>query len=199
MSNMLPSGKPQLAKSDAQKMIDLFDHSKYPTVLLGVRGYFKKTMGDPTKNDRNLYDDGMFIISADHYSAWNGNTDPSAHRKGIAVLKANAKRNADGTFTILNPNPYLYKVGLHGISGPHPYEAFRQYGRVTVIRDGGKEETDTDRNPFWIDIHRGGYGITSSLGCQTIWPDQYEEYLKTGKTQMKLHSQDIIPYWLVEY
>lgn len=198
MTQMLPGNKPQLKREDAVNFLAELK-SSYPINLVGVRGYFEKTMGDPSKNDRGMYDDAMFIVSPDHFSPWNANTDPSRYQPGIAVLKANAKRNPDGSISVLRPEPYLYKVGLHGVSGPAPYEAFRQYGRVTVIRDGKGEETDTEKNPFFIDIHRGGYTTTSSLGCQTIHPDQWHEFFKTGKTEMKKLGQIIIPYWLVEF
>jgi lysozyme len=182
---MLPGNKPQLKKEDAVRLLDTWDIKKYPVKLLGIRGYFKKTMGDPNKNDINIYDDAIFIVSANHYSSWNANTDPSRMIKDVAVLKPGG--------------PYIYKVGLHGISGPNPYEALRQYGNVTVIRNGTVEVTDSPRNRFYIDIHRGGYNITSSLGCQTIHPDQWFDFLKTVKAQLKANNQDYIPYCLVEY
>lgn len=186
---MLPGSKPQLSKADAAKLLLTFDVtpftiSKYPVVILGIRGYFKKTLGNPLANDRGIYDDALFIVTPDCFAGFNANTDPSYEKPGIATLK---------------PGMYLYKIGQHGISGPNPYEALRQYGNVTVIRDGGKEETDSSNNRFFINIHRGGYGTTSSLGCQTIHPDQWPAFLATVKSELKQYKQEIIPYVLIEY
>lgn len=185
MTQMLPGNKPQMKKEDVQNVLNSFDVTKYPVKLLGIRGYFKKTMGDPSKNDTGIYDDAIFIISPDHFSSWNANTDPSRMIPNVAVLKPGG--------------PYLYKVGLHGVSGPNPYMALRQYGNVTVIRNGSVNVTDSPANRFYIDIHRGGYGTTSSLGCQTIHPDQWDAFFATVKSNMKANQQDIIPYCLIEY
>lgn len=178
---MLPANKPQLKKQDALALLAKLNPD-YKVKLLGIRGYFKKTMGDPNSNDFNLYDDAIFIVSDDHYSSWNANTDPSRHQKGVAVLKAGG--------------PYLYKIGLHNIK--NPYKALRQYGRVTVLRDG-RPDTDTAAAPFYIDIHKGGYNTTSSLGCQTIHPDQWIDFLTNVETLMAKNRQQIIPYCLIEY
>jgi lysozyme len=181
---MLPPSRPQITRVDALKLVAGFDLTKYPVFLVGIRGYYKDTMGKPGVNDRAMYDDAVCLVTPEGFTTFNFNTDPSRFKKGIAVLKA--------------PGMYLYRVGMHGISGPNPYEALRQYGDVTVIRDGGVEVTDNERNRFWIDIHRGGYGTTSSLGCQTVPPDQWIEFFKSVKTAMKQHGQDTIPYCLVE-
>jgi lysozyme len=185
MDKMLPTTKPQLKKDEAIRLLSSPELAWYKVKLLGIRGYYKSTLGDATKNDRNIYDDAMIIVSPDHYSTWNANTDPSKFQDNIAVLKAGG--------------PYLYKIGMHGVSGPNPYEALRQASNVTVVRDGHGEFTDNPQSRFFIDIHRGGYHTTSSLGCQTIHPDQWPEFLKTVKAQMKTFNQDLIPYWLVEY
>lgn len=139
------------------------------------------TMGAVGKNDRGIYDDAIFIDSPEMTASFNANTDPSVYRAGIAVLKAN--------------NVYLYKIGMHNMKAP--YEALRQFGRVTVIRDGGNEVTDTAKAPFYIDIHKGGYKTTSSLGCQTIHPTQWVSFLESVKSQIKKNGQSVIPYVLI--
>ena len=181
MKKMIPALKPQLSKADALKMLSSFDLAEYAVVVLGIRGYYKTTMGNPLENDRGIYDDAAFIISTDRYESFNAKTDPSYTRQGIAVLK---------------PGMYLYKIGLHNMK--NPYLALRQYSNVTVIRDGGKEETDSIANRFFIDIHKGGYNTTSSLGCQTIYPDQWHYFISTVQAEMNKHKQAIIPYILIE-
>jgi lysozyme len=182
MATMLPNSKPKLTQADALQLIAAFSLQEYPVKILGIRGYFKQTMGNPVVNDRGIYDDALFIVSPDHFSSWNANTDPSVTRKGVAVLKPGG--------------PYLYKIGMHNMK--NPYEALRQYGRVTVIRDQQGEETDTARAPFYIDIHKGGYNTTSSLGCQTVHPSQWTAFLSAVKDQIKRHGQNTIPYVLID-
>jgi hypothetical protein len=186
MSDMLPGNKPKLMREDAERYISAFSGiENYKVKLLGIRSYFKTTMGDPTKNDVGIYDDAMFIAAPDKlFLSYNANTDPSRVFPGVAILKAGG--------------PYLYKVGMHGISGPHPYMALRQHGRVTVLRSG-IEHTDTAVNPFYIDIHKGGYNTTSSLGCQTIHPDQWADFFTNVQRLMAQYKQTEIPYCLVEY
>lgn len=180
---MLPHSLPQLTQVQALQLLSGFSSQlhDYPVIVLGIRGYYKKTMGNPLTNDVGIYDDALFIIGPHHFSSYNANTDPSVLRKGVAVLKV-------GTVT-------MYKVGLHNMK--NPYEALRQYGRVTVIRDG-REETDTKVAPFYIDIHKGGFTTTSSLGCQTIHPNQWQSFISTMKDQLKRVKQTLVPYVLTE-
>jgi hypothetical protein len=179
---MLPAGKPQIKYEEAVKLLSAFDMRQYPVKLLGIRGYYKKTLGDPTKNDIGIYDDCMTIIAPDNYClAYNANVDPSRSFPEVAVLKPGG--------------PYLYKIGMHNMK--HPYRALRQFGNVTVLRNG-KEDTDSPEDRFYIDIHKGGYGTTSSLGCQTIHPDQWPDFLSTVDRLIHNNSQEIIPYCLVE-
>ena len=183
MSNMLPNGKPQLKVDDALHLLSNFDVAASPVKLLGVRGYYKNTMGKPGVNDAGIYDDAIFIVSPNKLMlSYNANTDPSRSFHGVAVLKAGG--------------PYLYKIGLHNMK--NPYKALRQYGRVTVLRDG-KEHTDTAAAPFYIDIHKGGYNTTSSLGCQTIHPDQWPDFITNVERLLMVNKQVIVPYCLIEY
>lgn len=182
---IVPPSRPKIQLPDAMRLIDPFKLDQYPVKLLGIRGYYKQTMGNPLTNDRGIYDDAILVLAPDFIRTHNANTDPSVKRKGIAVMKA-------GTVT-------LYKIGLHGISGPNPYKALRQHSNVTVIRDEVGEVTDSPQNRFWINIHKGSRNNTSSLGCQTIFPDQWDLFLDNVEGQMKKYKQEIIPYVLVEY
>lgn len=149
--------------------------------LLGSRGYYRDTMGRPGVNDRGYYDDAIILRTESAHVAFNANTDPSVARKHIAVLKAGV---------------WQYRVGIHGLSKPkaQQYTALVQAGAVTVIRDQEGPETGW----FGINIHRGGYGTTSSLGCQTIFPDQWAAFIALVQSELKRAAQKTIPYVLVE-
>ena len=187
MSIAIPNSKPKMSKEDAMKELAQFNLDAYPVKVLGIRGYYKQTMGNPIKNDRGIYDDAMFIVSPDMFASFNANTDPSINRTGIATLVA--------------PQVVLYKVGTHGISGSNPRQAFRQasFG-ISVVRDG-KEGVfkDSAKAPFWIDIHDGGNNTTSSEGCQTIPKGQWMAFNESLKLQLKNNKQTIFPYALIEY
>lgn len=157
--------------------------ARYKVVFIGVRGYYKDTMGEAGKNDRSIYDDAIFLVGPNYFKSFNANTDPSKHQNTIAVLK---------------PGVYMYKQGPHGISGKNPYKAFRQFGPVVVVRDGIGEDSDEGKDRFYINIHRGGYSTTSSLGCQTIYPDQWDEAQRDGYRLMDEAGQVEIPYALIE-
>lgn len=169
---------PILTKDEARIILD--SHRVYEKVsVLGIRGYFAPEDG----NKRGIYDDALFIIAPNFFKGYNANTDPSVDRPGIAVLQ---------------PGTYQYIKGLHGVSGTHPYYALRQYSDVTVLRDGKTiPETDSTATRFWIDIHRGGYNTTSSLGCQTIHPDQWDNFRDNIFEQMQENAQKVVPYLLV--
>lgn len=151
--------------------------------LLGIRGYFKDTMGVPGQNDRGIYDDAIFLLTPTAYVAFNANVDPSVHRPGIASLK---------------PGKYRYKVGIHGLSKPKDkqYKALVQAGPVDLIRDGGAEERGVFRG---INIHKGYNTTTGSEGCQTI-PQaggQWDSFIALVEAEMKRHGKREIPYILV--
>lgn len=170
--------------------------------ILGVRGY-------SGPNKIGVYDDALFLVSPTTFKMYKANTDPSVTRKGVAVLV---------------PGTYQYKWGIHGVShldfknpadqaifdqmnktgqDPKPIEgrflphwALRQWSDVTIIRDGSvKKETDGPGHRFYIDIHRGGFTTTSSLGCQTIHPDSWLDFRQNVINLMK--DQPIVSYTLV--
>lgn len=159
---MIPSRRPQMTRAELIARIN----KEYPAFVIpaffvvGIRGYYKKTMGNPDQNDRRIYDDAMFLISRDEFYSFNANCDPGAFRKGIANLKA-------GIWP-------CYTFDLH----KGKYLAICQrLGPVTVIRDGGKEESGM----FGINLHEGGVNSVSSEGCQTTPKPQYNEWIKKAK------------------
>lgn len=167
-----PSGRPQLTANDlgqrlAPHQAELADHR---LVVVGLRGYFPKSLGPTPGNDRNVYDDAiaLWAPSLGLFAAFNGNTDPSKVRKGSGT--------ADATkgMAVLDPGVWpVYRFAVHGGSSPH--EAICQRaGEVRVTRDGSPPYPDSGN--FGINIHRGGFYATSSLGCQTIPPSQWNEF-----------------------
>lgn len=170
--------KPKLTQAEALAILNKFSLTQ-PVQILGIRGYYKTTMGNPVKNDRGIYDDAIFIISPDMFGSFNANTDPSAFRTGIANLKTGV---------------WWYKPGKHKINSPSGYPALIQADKVTVLRDGQGDDTGF----FGINIHKGGYNSTSSLGCQTIFPTQWESFINTVYDQMKRYKQTKVPYILID-
>ncbi|MGV3589520.1 MAG: hypothetical protein ACO1OF_21105 [Adhaeribacter sp.] len=194
MAVSVPATKPRLSSGQLQNLITGFqiDRDKHPLVVVGIRGYYLNTLGKPGENDRGIYDDALFIDSPFVTAAFNANTDPSVFRKGIG------KQDRKG-IARLKPGLWLaHSFGLH----KNKYMALVQcMGQVTVIRDGNPDYEDT--GSFGINIHKGGYNTTSSLGCQTIYPAQWESFINLAKDQaVRLFrnkwNKNCIPYILME-
>lgn len=147
--------------------------------LVGRRGYYRDTMGKPGVQERGLYDDAIVIVEPSGVQAFNANCDPGYTRVGIAQLKAGVWR---------------YKLGTHHPGTPDAYPCLVQAAPVTVKRDGGVTET----GEFYIHIHRGGWGGVSSLGCQTIYPAQWDGFFAAVKALMRQYKQRTIPYLLTD-
>jgi lysozyme len=184
---ILPPARPQQTREETARII-AESGLQGNVFLLGRRGYYLRSMGDPAKNDRGIYDDAIILYATGTaHVTFNANTDPSAHRPGIASLI---------------PGAWSYKLGIHGLSKPkaQQYTALVQAAPVTVARDsatrGGKPVLDTGY--FGINIHRGGRTGTSSLGCQTIHPDQWPAFIALVQQELKRHGQKTIPYLLTE-
>lgn len=178
MSSIVPPQRPLQPLAKTRAIIQQHGVNDR-VVLIGIRGYYRDSMGKPGQNDRGLYDDAVFIVSDEAYASFNANTDPSIYRKHVAVLK---------------PGVWVYKKGNHNPPNGSPYPALRQAEAVTVIRDEEGEDTGL----FGINIHRGGYKSTSSLGCQTIFPEQWEAFLKLAYNEMSRVRQEQIKYILVD-
>jgi hypothetical protein len=168
------------------------------------------------------YDDTLALFSPDGYQEFKGNTLPSISPPGTAVLQPgdytykigihgishfNLSKDTDGHF--VNPaDAALYNQlvatgkDLPPIAGRIlPYWAFRQAGPVTVLRIGQTvyERFENPNNWPWIDIHHGGWNLTSSLGCQTLYPDHWQQFFwDTGKAEMDKWGQKTITYSLID-
>jgi lysozyme len=149
--------------------------------VIGVRGYYEQTMGNPDRNDRGIYDDAFFVVGPEVFAAFNGNVDPSRYKQGVATL-------VEGV--------HWYRLGNHGISRPGGgYPAFRPSTKneeLRVVRDGVKVP--------WpgvaINIHRGGDGTTSSLGCQTVPPAQWDAFYHLTASEFRKSGLQSFPYIL---
>lgn len=125
--------------------------------IIGIRGYYKNTMGEPDKNDIGIYDDAIFIKSANTLTSFNANTDPSKLYPHTATLV---------------PGYYpSYCLGYHR----GKYMAVVQRMDEVVVK---RENRDTvQKGYFGINIHKGSLLSTSSEGCQTIYPDQWNGFM----------------------
>jgi hypothetical protein len=190
----MPAGRPRLTAEELRERIASFavDRTAHPVMVVGIRGYYKDTMGAPGVNDRGIYDDALFVDSPDTFTAFNGNTDPSAYRagQGTGTKKGMAS---------LNPGLwYAHRFGQH----KGKYLALCQrLGQVTVTRDGNPPYLDT--GDFGINIHKGGYTTTSSEGCQTIHPDQWNAFISLVTDHAKRYhgarwDRVVIPYVLID-
>lgn len=178
---MVPTSRPQQKREATERMLKKAGVAD-SVALVGIRGYYLDTMGEKGKNDRGIYDDAIILVSPNVHATFNANTDPSVHRKGIASLI---------------PGVHRYKKGKHGISKPGGgYPALRPANpkeELPVMRDGEGLSMG-----IAINIHKGGYNTTSSLGCQTIYPPQWEAFINLVYSEMTRCNQATIPYLLVK-
>ncbi len=185
MSAIVPPSRPKLSREEAIKILIAahpeYEQYKNGVVILSLRGYYEDTMGKPGQNDVNLYDDAFCVITPDKFYTVNANTDPS---------------KIDSTIAQLIPGLHFFKKGKHGIShADGGYPAFRPDTPdegLPVMR-GGKLSRG-----IAINMHKGGYNTTSSLGCQTAYPDQWLAYQRDVYALMDKYHQHRLPYFLID-
>lgn len=189
----VPSTKPRLSSTELRQRIASFalDRSQHPLVIIGIRGYYLNSLGAAGKNDRNIYDDALFIDSPQVTASFNANTDPSYARKGKG-------KGATKGMACLKPG--LWKAHAFGLHRGKYLALIQTQGPVTVVRDGDPDYEDTGY--FGINIHRGGYNSTNSEGCQTIYPPQWDSFINLAKDQAQRLFGDkwnkvTIPYVLL--
>lgn len=199
MSAMVAASKPNLNEAEVNAILARHgvDRAKDPIGVLGIRGYYRDSMGAAGRNDRGIYDDALILWTPQGAMTFNGNTDPSRVRKGrgtgaakgMAMLKAGLYR--------------VHKLDLHR----GKYLALCQRaGPVTVIRDGIEQDYEETSAWLGINIHNGGWGTTSSLGCQTVHPSQWALFIATVKAAVTAAAAArgiargayVVPYLLIE-
>ncbi len=204
---ILPAARPQATRAVViaaalAQWTALGNTGPLPAVyVVGVPAYYRDTMGQPGVNDRGIYDDAFFVVSENTFTAFNGNCDPSIRRAEIATLRC--------------PQVIWYKPGRHAIGKKTEHNAFRQDSPVIVRRDGlvkpagyrhpsrGISLGDgywTDRGyagTFWTNNHRGGWGTTSSEGCLTVPPSQWDSYYALVMAELKRAKQTRFPMVLI--
>lgn len=188
-----PAERPRLSSTELRNRIAQYniDRNKYPVVVVGIRGYYKNSMGAPGVNDRGIYDDAIFIESTQIMAAYNGNTDPSSYSAGSGT-------GPNKGMASLNPGAwFVHRFDKH----KGQYIALCQRaGPVSVTRDGNPPYQDTGM--FGINIHRGSYNSTASEGCQTIHPSQWDSFIATAQDQARRYFSEnwrtkTIPYVLL--
>jgi hypothetical protein len=200
--SIIPRSRPQLTADHVRAF--LREHGQpidgCPVALLGVRGYFRDTLGVPGQNDFGIYDDAIFAVGPDGFFAVvNANTDPGRTGWNPGVGKP---------FAVLQPGVWWFRRGPH--KGKTP--ALRQCtdeeaeereipndGEFTVERSYGEGNPKNYRETgyFAINMHRGGEATTSSWGCQTIPPDQFDDFMEAVWAESKKAGQDKLPYVLI--
>jgi len=192
---MIPASKPQATrqkvevaalrawKADGKKAEDFPE--KY---VFAVRAYYIDSMGKPGVNDTGIYDDAIFIVTPEHFSSWNANTDPSRYGWNAGAGKFMAR---------LKAGVWSFRRLKHKRTSPSGYMAFGQ-GSEPVTVDRIKQDgtiAKTESGQFGINLHRGGNSGTSSEGCQTIPPAQWPDF---DKTLANIIGDERIPYILTE-
>lgn len=171
-----PSSRPQIKREEAVALAEKMGCRRDLFILI-LRGYYRDTMGEKGANDIGIYDDAVCIISPSSILTFNANCDPSKDPPGTAILQ---------------PGMFFYSIGTHNITKAveRQYKALIQ-AQPVVIKRVGSETVEVGF--FGINGHRGGEGTTGSLGCWTIVPEQYEEFIEFTEALMHAAGVKTIP------
>jgi lysozyme len=178
---LIPDNKPKIKRADIENILSFYRLDFSIPTLVGIRNYYQ------SMPERGVYGDAFTWISDRHFSTYNGNTEASKYRKGFGY-------GSEKGMACLKEGVWKYKTGIH--NGSIPHMAFRQYDEVTVIRDGNRGGYQ-DTGFFAINIHRGSNYGTSSLGCQTIPPVQWDAFRQTGYSLLKEAGMSNFNYLLL--
>lgn len=135
-----------------------FDYTKH-LVVVAIRG-FKLDIGAKGQNDRGIYDDAHFIYTPSSIISFPANTDPSGFRKGYGT-------GSNKGMAMVDEGVWAYNKGTH-----KGRLAFRPSVPIRVIRDGNPPYPHTGWHA--TNWHNGNISTTSSLGCQTNAPSDFD-------------------------
>ena len=167
--------------------------------ILAVRGYYSETFA-PAGNNVGVFDDAMFLCAPGVFRAVQANTDPSRLGWNPGVGKP---------YAMLMPGLWYFRRGPHKGKTPALRQCTDEEADERGIPDDGEFEVlrcwgeDDPRNYketgyFAINVHRGGDTGTSSWGCQTIPPDDFDDFMAAVWEASKKAGQNRIPYLLIE-
>ena len=187
---MLPdSGRPNIQRAAVLALLASHnvDVNTEKLFILGLRGYYRDSMGKVGVNDIDIYDDAIVIITPTSMQAYNANLDPteSKHPEGRPT-------------TVCGEVFRAWKFALH--HGKYPALCQRG-GKWAVIREktGRREDSDV----LGINWHCGGNYSTGSEGCKTHPPAQWALAYAFAKNEaMRLYGKltdVIVPYMELEY
>lgn len=199
----------------AQPVIQHWASNLYPAMAVGVRGYYRDTMGKPGVNDVGIYDDAIFFLPAKQgMAAFRANVDPSRLGWNSEIGKPYAQL-VSGLWYFLEghhksqprawrqPDDASFAVGLppNYSTDSGQIQEIRQ-GRFKVYRDPDplKPGQPTEIGHFQIDIHAGGWSSTSSWGCQTLRPEDHDQWVAVtydGTEKQLLSGKRVLPYLLI--
>lgn len=182
--NILPPARPKRNRELIDAVIRHFQLNPQELNILFVRGHYLDSMGQPGKDDINIYDDACFIAAPNLFESYNANTNPSFVRRGMRRL---AK---------LNLGRYQFQQGLH----KQRYKAFRAYpeGILLDVTREGKPSTAQ-----YINIHKGSTNakatdVVWSEGCLTIPDTQYGDFILRTYEAMRIARQKVVEVILIE-
>lgn len=143
-------------------------------------------------NRRGQYDDKIYWLTANRFSMFTGNADPSRYRKGWGFGR---EKGMASIMPCPEGQHYIYKRGIHYGSVPH--KAFRQHSDIWVMRDGTKGSYK-ERGQFGCNMHRGGAsGGTSSLGCITVPTQHWPTFRDHGYALLDWQRKETFPLIMI--
>jgi lysozyme len=165
-------------------------------IIFGLEAYYQ-LMGDPTKNDRAMFDDVLCLLSDRLFLAVNANLDPTGFRKG------SGHSSSKGMGTIhYGVHKDAYAIGWH----KQVYPAVRQVGEITVRREASssqKADIVIDGISYYFEkgshqamnMHPARLTSTSSLGCQTLpVGHQWDLFIRAIVSESKRLNQKRFTY-----
>jgi hypothetical protein len=134
-------------------------------------------------------------------------TPPSGAEPGYPAL-VQSGLPGDDVWVVVHPRSpsdyrhFATKSGLQfdpGFTEASQFLAALQHTRARIVPREDPDYPDIE----WpmrehINIHRGQAGSTSSMGCQTVSPNQWQEFFGAVKSALHDSHQELVTYLLLE-